>query len=398
MLLNPDFWLQRCEEIDRPFSSSDEIIAFNTHVYDTLGFSHVLDLPDQLEAAEVRRQIAQYTPPTSTCYGGTGQPLTAIYFDELLMNAEPLLPEVVPVRFGLITKRTEVRAFPTADVITRKPLDFAFDRIQETTVDIGWPVAVLATSRDQHWFFCLTPLYWGWVRVEDIAITTRDVIVDFIKAEPFVVCVDNRGLVGLAAGGGLTPQMGTRLPLNVQTETAYVVRVPMRTADGQLTTSEGYIAREMGQFNGRYLPCTLNTLFAQAFKLLGETYAWGGSRMGIFGRDCSQFVKDVYAVTGVIWPRNANQQEIVGKAQAIFAPDMTDDMRKNCLVDQVSPGALLILPGHVMLYLGHVDGEPYVIHDTSSNGYNHIIVSDLSLGADSDRGSLLSRLTSAVGL
>ena len=33
-------------------------------------------------------------------------------------------------------------------------------------------------------------------------------------------------------------------------------------------------------------------------------------------------------------------------------------------------GNLLFIPGHVMLYLGSVDGEPYVIHDVAGLNYN----------------------------
>jgi cell wall-associated NlpC family hydrolase len=134
-------------------------------------------------------------------------------------------------------------------------------------------------------------------------------------------------------------------------------------------------------------------LLAQAFKLLLEPYAWGDSRLGIFGRDCSRLVRDVYATTGIIWPRNANQQEQVGNHRATFTPEMDDATRRRLIAEQVPPGALLIMPGHVMLYLGHIDGEPFAIHATSSGPYSHVIVSDLSLGQEV---SLLQRLTHAV--
>jgi hypothetical protein len=51
-----------------------------------------------------------------------------------------------------------------------------------------------------------------------------------------------------------------------------------------------------------------------------------------------------------------------------------------------------------MLYLGHVDGEPYAIHATRSHGFAHVIVSDLALGRGTPSGSLLERLTQAVTL
>jgi len=54
------------------------------------------------------------------------------------------------------------------------------------------------------------------------------------------------------------------------------------------------------------------------------------------------------------------------------------------------------MPGHVMLYLGALDGEPFVIHATQSSGYDGVVVSDLSLGAGTEAGQLLDRLASAV--
>ena len=33
-------------------------------------------------------------------------------------------------------------------------------------------------------------------------------------------------------------------------------------------------------------------------------------------------------------------------------------------------GDLIYIPGHVMMYLGEQDGQPYVIHDVKGLGYN----------------------------
>jgi hypothetical protein len=274
-----------------------------------------------------------------------------------------------------------------SEIVTRKPYDFAFDRIQETTIDVGSPVAAVAASLDQHWLFCLTPLYWGWVRAEDIAFGPRDLIAGWARMEPFVVTTASRGL--LIHEESIAPQMGTRLPWIGE----QCVLVPVKSKSEGLTFLEGQLSTSADDFARGYLPCTLRSLLTQAFKLLLEPYAWGDSRLGIFGRDCSRLVRDVYATTGILWPRNANQQEQVGNHRATFAPEMDDATRRCLIAEQVPPGALLIMPGHVMLYLGHIDGEPFAIHATSSSPYSHVIVSDLSLG---EEVSLLQRLTHAV--
>ena len=72
-------------------------------------------------------------------------------------------------------------------------------------------------------------------------------------------------------------------------------------------------------------------------------------------------------------------------------------------VDSAPPGALLLLPGHVMLYLGIVGGIPFAIHDLWQ--YRHpegaetmvgqITVSALPVEPGQEGKTLLERLTTA---
>ncbi len=394
-MLRAGFWLDGMPSADELLLSDEALRAFNARVPDLIGIPALGELPDAFSAGDVRATIAQYERPAKIRYGLDGEPLSGAYFDALIANATPDLPEQVPVRFGLTVRRTDLRAFPTADVITSQPYDFAFDRIQEAAVDVGKPVAVLATSRDGRWYFGLTPHYWGWLRVEDVALGLREQVMAYAEADPYLMVTGSRGLVA-CVGGGITPQMGTRLPLREDTGTAYRVAVPMRTPAGTLVFVDGWAARQESTFARGALPLTRRTLFEQAFKLLGEVYSWGGSRLGIFGRDCSRLVQDVYATAGVALPRNGDQQGRVCHEVVAFTDTMSAAERTAALVERVPPGAILVLPGHVMLYLGAVDGVPFALHDTSSSGYNGVIVSDLSLGEAGPNRSLLQRLTHAV--
>lgn len=398
-MLQPEFWLERAADPDAVLMDSGAVETFNTHVSEMLAIPRVLELPDMLPREEVAARMAAHIP-TMTLYTADGRPEHKAFFENCLRDAYPK-HDPVSVRFGLVIQRTEVRAFPTSCVYTRDPFDFAFDRLQETTIDLGWPVAIVAEDDSRgKWFFCLTPLYWGWVRAAHIATGSRNDIAANTTSEPFIVTIASRGLIGQT---GCTPQMGTRLPLvediNEKKEPPefWRLRLPARRDhDGSLFPAEGIAPTRSGDFHLGYLPLTLRSLFTQAFKMLGESYAWGGSRMGIFGRDCSRFIKDVYATTGVILPRNGSQQGQVCRTAVTFTPDMNDNDRQAALVESVSPGAILVFPGHVMLYLGHMRGHPYIIHDTSSSGFSEVIVSDLSLGADSPSRALLRRLTHAV--
>lgn len=394
-MLAADFWLP---EPDRPLIRAENIAVFNRRVYEILNLPDIFTLPDALPVEQVREQIEGYfSHAHKTRYGGDSRPLTADYFARLHENAVPELEKFVPVQFGLAVRRTSVRAFPSADLIMAEPYDFAFDLAQETSIDVGWPVAVLVSSRDKKWVFCLTPLYWGWIAAADVAIGSRQQVQEYAEAASFVRTLANRGLVALEQGGGATPQMGTKLPLIGENQEVMQVSVPVRGEDDRLQFTCGYIRKTTGEFHRGDLPCTLTHLLRQAFSLTGEGYAWGDSRLGIFGRDCSRFIKDVYATTGVILPRNGDQQGKVGHVRVEFPEGMSDEERLHLIVEQGQPGDILVIPTHVMLYLGHVEGKPYIIHDVTQ-GQNRIIVSDLLMGQDTPRGTLVSRLDRMVGL
>lgn len=397
-MLAADFWLRRLPDPQKRLINDEAIAVFNRRVYEILNLPDIFTLPDEIPVEQVREPIeAYFSHAHKTRYGGDSRPLTADYFAHLHENAMPELENFVPVQFGLALRRTSVRAFPSGDLMMAEPYDFAFDLAQETSIDVGWPVAVLVSSRDKKWFFCLTPLYWGWVAAADVVIGSRQQVQEHVEAASFVRTLANRGLIALETGGGITSQMGTKLPLIGENQEAMQVSVPVRGEDDCLQFSCGYIHKNAGQFHQGDLPCTLTHLFTQAFSLTGEAYAWGDSRLGIFGRDCSRFIKDVYATTGVILPRNGDQQGKVGHLRIEFPAGMSDEERLALIVEQGQPGDILVIPTHVMLYLGHVEGKPYIIHDVTL-GQNRIIVSDLLMGQDTPRGTLVSRLDRMVGL
>ncbi|MCD4684334.1 MAG: C40 family peptidase, partial [Anaerolineae bacterium] len=356
-MLRADFWLDRAPDADTPLIASEETAAFNAGVYTTLDITAVLDVPDVLPRSLIEAEMRAYMPQ-STLYGAKGEVIPPSIFERRLYDA-CIDGDPVSVRFGLVTQRTDVRAFPLACICLRDPFDFAIDRIQETTVDVGWPVAVVAIDPNETNYFCLTPHYWGWVRAEHVALGLRKQAAYHVTAEPFVVTIASQGMISLGTWDGrLTSQMGTHLPLteggNLPNETPdyWCLRLPVYAEEAEssyIYPQEGIVSRHMGDFHLGYLPPTLRSVFTQAFKLLGERYTWGGSRMGIFGRDCSRMIRDVYATTGVQLPRNGDQQAQVCREIVAFTPEMDDAARKAALVEQVPPGAILELAGHVML-------------------------------------------------
>ncbi len=93
----------------------------------------------------------------------------------------------------------------------------------------------------------------------------------------------------------------------------------------------------------------------QALAQLGKPYVWGG--VGPTGFDCSGLTMTSWAAAGVAIPRTAAAQSTTG----IPVPGLAS----------LQPGDLLFIagsngtaakPGHNGMYIGEVDGVPYLVH------------------------------------
>lgn len=123
---------------------------------------------------------------------------------------------------------------------------------------------------------------------------------------------------------------------------------------------------------------TAKEIIGTAMTLIGVPYLWGGT--SIKGVDCSGFTKTCYFLNGIILPRDASQQALVGEKVDIYDND-TVNMAK-CLKN-LQPGDLLFFSGsksrsstpkvtHTAIYIG--DGE--FIQSAS-----FVRINSLSLGA-----------------
>lgn len=191
-----------------------------------------------------------------------------------------------------------------------------------------------------------------------------------------------------------------QLRLAAQTDITHVVWLPKRGANGKVNFEKGYINRKSNVSEG-YLPFTQRSIIRLAFKMLGARYGWGGTYNG---RDCSGFTQDVYLTVGVDMPRGSKEQGFTGTPLGWFEYKEDAQAKLEVLRSAIPDITILRMPKHLMLYLGQVGGQHYVIHSTwaerysitsdAKNRINQVVVSDLTLNGQSYLGSLFDRIIS----
>jgi len=376
--LAPAYWTARLREPDRVILDADAIAAHNARMREREPSLHDIErLPPTIEAGQVRAWIqAASARPTRTLYDESGEEGSTRAVDRLMLALDlESIPQTQATRYGMVVRRADLRTFPTHMRVFSSPHDRDIDRFQESALFPGTPVAVVHRSRDRRWLFVLSETYAAWIEADAVASGDKAEIFAYTRRVPFIV------VTGAQVRTVHTPErpevsavlldMGVRLPLapwpgdqplnGQHPGFGHAVELPVRGEDGTLVFAPALIPRS-ADVAADYLPLTGANLIGQAFKFLGERYGWGHR---YDARDCSGFVSEIYRSFGVLLPRNTSAQSRSPGLDGIrIDAGMGHDERLR-LLRSSQVGDLVYIPGHVMMVLGHVDGETYVIHDTS---------------------------------
>jgi hypothetical protein len=406
----PGFWVALHPSPDRVIMDPHQVEAFNASIRSgKAGVRDLTALPPKWKGQALRKALEEPLDGLrkGRLFRAGGRPPGAAWFGRVrqAMGLESI-PEEVPVRYGFLTRFSDQRVLPTLEGLYAEPGDFDFDELQNSGYDMGTPLAILHGSPDGRWLYGMTPFSEGWFETDRVAFCDLSQLRDYEEAPASAVVT--RARADLFLDPGLTrfhgrARMGSRFPLKKEdSEGTWEVLIPVRTEDGRCRFVPGYLAGR--EAHRGFLPYTARQVYRQAFELLNAPYGWGDVREE---QDCSRFVQAVYSTVGVFLPRNSSSQSLTGKAVEPFGEALPDEVKARTLAEKALPGATLLrLPGHIMLFLGTVDGRPYVIQEVW--GYrepgpegdrvrliNRVVVSDLSLGTGSRRGSLLSRIDRA---
>ena len=366
-----EFWIDKVEEPDAVIMNSAEIERFNKNTaYKKQTLNYFDETAPSYDVAWIKEKILKsYTGIKSRApYFADGNKISSSFYSEIKeeMNLNNFYNTRQPTRYALTVNYTNQKIVPTELSLLKKRHQIHFDRNQNSALDIATPIAILHTSKDGFWHYGIGPTSYGWIRSRDIAFGKRDEIVNYLSSKNFVVTTAAKTSLMIQGKYHDYLRMGVRLPLLMNIDDMTMVMVPIRNKEGKLILSNATVKTE--HVHKGYLPYTVKTILTQAFKFLHAPYGWGG----MYGeQDCSKFLQEIYATTGLHLPRNSASQSDVGESKIELAALPIESKTRLIKSSALVGGSILHLKGHIVLYLGEYKGEPFIIHTVWGSSSKH---------------------------
>lgn len=304
---------------------------------------------EAVAAEEVRGWIEAYT------YGEwpylDGKEVSDADKEEILARRNlDALAEPVTLSYGVITQNAAVRAFPTWRKASKTTDENAFDYFQESMLLVGEPAVILHQTADGIWSFVQATTYRGWIETDHIAVCSLDELKEW-EASDVAVVTDARLTLE-----DTVLRMGTSLPAKQDADGVLTVSLPEADENGQLLVQEIETEKEGIHFG--YLALTQENILAQAKNLIGMNYGWGDSNGDM---DCSSAMGAIYRCFGILLPRNTSQMKATG-TEVVSLEGMTQEEKLE-LIRSMKPGTLLVMKGHVVMYIGQENTEDSILHN-----------------------------------
>ena len=300
-------------------------------------------------------------------------------FDELINNTQNKNPKTEQkVLYGIATRRTELRTFPSSKAIWDDPKDADLDYQYLSSVRVNEPLVITSVSADGKYYLAKNICCSGWIPAENVALCkdkTEWLGAWDISPENALVVYGDKVYTESSVTGYLTSElmltMGTVLEkadiqdpnLLVDNRAAYqnyVVWLPVRNPDGSYAKKLTLISEHHKVSDG-YLPMTKKNIAEVTFEALGNTYGWGGS---LYSDDCSGYIRNIYKCFGLELARNTVWQSAMPMAKIDMQYMCRED--RTAVLDALPFGSVLYFSGHEMLYLGEENGKYYVISAVGS--------------------------------
>lgn len=400
---HPDFWLNLINDPENCLLSHEDILQLNQQnlkkhlIYDlfsAMNDPHVLKFLQ--DSALQHISLYQEIMLRKDYFNASGQLVDKESICQYAMFSSLAQPTMMCVQ-----SFTNERLLASNELMSEEAFDLEFDQLQNNGLDRGTLCLAVAESLNAEWVFQINESTMGWVEkkqlleVSDIQEILQHKKVLVVQAYAPIYHLDNQICIDHL-------RMGTRLFVSEAHDDHLIIICPHQNQWIKARIRKEDTAPAVQNI-------TSSTLLQRAFRWMHTPYGWGDYNRYV---DCSKLIQCLFASFGLILPRNGITQGQAGKT--LYSKEDTPEMslkdKSELLSQSLIPGLSLIrFPGHIMLYIGTYQNQPYVLHalykylephdnETLSRVCNRVLVSDLALGADTPVGSFLERTSQALSM
>jgi len=366
-----EFWISQLNEADKVIMNKKEIKDFNDDTAYKQGMlNYFRDINKYYSSEWIKNKLLKNfnNLKNKVKYFSNNNRISSTFYKDLKkeLNIEDLSSKNQKTRYALTVNYTNQRIIPSQEVMIKRKNQIYFDRNQNSALDIATPIAILHSSLDGAWHYGIGPTSSGWVRDIDIAFGEKKEILEYLDSKKFIVTTATKTPLLIKGVYHDYMRMGVRLPYVMSIDNKMMVRIPTRNNKGNLSFTKATVKKSDVHIG--YLAYTQENILTQAFKFLHLPYGWGG----MFGeQDCSKFIQEVYATTGLRLPRNSASQSKVGNSKVELSI-----FDKNPRIQEINKSAkagvsIFHLKGHIVLYIGNYQGEPFIIHTVWGSSSRH---------------------------
>ena len=149
------YWISKLDNPDKIILSKKEIKEFNERIFKTkVNINNLKDYPETIKTADFLKTLnTRFLMITDKQYfNAKFEELPLSYFQNICDNIDVSeSSETLNVKFAVTVRYSDIRIMPSEDKIFSSKSSFDIDRLQEESLDLGTPLAVICQTKDKHW-------------------------------------------------------------------------------------------------------------------------------------------------------------------------------------------------------------------------------------------------------
>ncbi len=295
----------------------------------------------------------------------------------------------------VVVEETPLYCVPSNTGVYKLPPDPAFDRNRCSSLHPAELVRVLQRGPNGDWLYVHAGYVAGWIHAPKLTPRLARDAIDAWRSTDRIVPLSDR----VTTTDGFRIRLGTSVPHLGSTAEGHRVLVP---------SPEGLreaVVPASAEASVGFPPLTRRNVWSIALGEVGSPYGWGGTGGH---RDCSRFLRDLFATFGIELPRHSADQ--AARGTRVVELDGMPEGQKRTVIDALAEEGVLLLymPGHIMLHLGREGDRHYAISALSEyltpcpggpdtvHRLDRVAVTPLDLGRGTERTAFIERLTRVV--